>query len=336
MPSTTTMSQEIALVGGSLAVRQSKGAVTGNWEYYPLCNIISVVAPIAQIGFADRDPLTNQKAHRYGPDDMFRVVVEFDGRIQRLFDFDLAHVTNQAGWTLDAAGLQQAVDDINQWITECCCSVAPGLPGGGALEATQQQVLTAIRQHQDFELKLVKDEGNGDKIVCERVEYDEQTDTYSYSYTDVGGAAYVPVGPIVYLDPEAVLNLLLASIDATIGTDGVAHGAGQQGQRALGTDGTNDQQLATDVDGHLQIDVLSLPAGGTNNFNLLVASGVGNIPAGAKVGSVFNIGAAAGTLAGVSIAPGVRIPIPKVDNDDTYGVIAYDGTGTQLLIQYTT
>ena len=33
-----------------------------------------------------------------------------------LLRFKLSDVTNQAGWTLDAAGLIQAVDDLNTWI----------------------------------------------------------------------------------------------------------------------------------------------------------------------------------------------------------------------------
>jgi hypothetical protein len=86
--------------------------------------------------------------------------------------------------------------------------------GGGLLaqESTLQGVLQAIQDHQDFEMKLVRDTGNADKVVCEIAEYDESTDTYTYTYKDVGGAAYVPVGPLEYLDPSAVLNLILTEI----------------------------------------------------------------------------------------------------------------------------
>jgi hypothetical protein len=56
---------------------------------------------------------------------------------------------------------------------------------------------------------------------------------------------------------QTTLAALKANQDAVDGTDGVAHGAAQQGVRALGTDGTNDQQLLTDATGALQVDILS-------------------------------------------------------------------------------
>lgn len=42
--------------------------------------------------------------------------------------------------------------------------------------------------------------------------------------------------------------------------DNVAHGSSQPGIRALGTDGTNDQQISTDATGHVQVDVLTAPS----------------------------------------------------------------------------
>lgn len=90
---------------------------------------------------------------------------------------------------------------------------------GLATESTLQSVLTSIKAHQDFEIKLVRDTGNSDKVVCEVIEYDEETDTYSYSYKDVGGSPYTPTGPLEYLDPEAVLNLVLAELITLNSTD---------------------------------------------------------------------------------------------------------------------
>jgi len=76
--------------------------------------------------------------------------------------------------------------------------------------------------------------------------------------------------------------------------------------------------------------------GGAQTFNLVTATAPVVLPAGIKVGSVRNEGGANGVMAGQTILPGTTVPIPKVDNNDTYGVINVDGTGTSLLIQYTT
>jgi len=70
--------------------------------------------------------------------------------------------------------------------------------------------------------------------------------------------------------------------------------------------------------------------------NTLSANAVGVIPAGSMSGSVLNAGNAAGTWNGISIPAGVSIPWGAIGNRDTYGAIAYDGTGTTLIIEYTT
>jgi len=61
------------------------------------------------------------------------------------------------------------------------------------------------------------------------------------------------------------VDVLTTPADAT---DAAAHGASQIGFRAMGSDGTNDQQLAVDAAGQLQVDVLtgggaSVPSGPT-------------------------------------------------------------------------
>jgi hypothetical protein len=79
-------------------------------------------------------------------------------------------------------------------------------------------ILNATVAHQDMEILLVRDEGvspanpNGDLVVQQIREYDETTQTWSTSYTDVSGAPYIPVGPLEYLDPSAVLNLMLTEM----------------------------------------------------------------------------------------------------------------------------
>lgn len=100
------------------------------------------------------------------------------------------------------------------------------LPTGGATEAKQDDqitelqglnatstsILNAILNTQDIEILMVRDVGNGDQIVQQIREYDQDTNTWNTSLQDVSGAAYVAVGPLEYLDPSAVLNLMLTEL----------------------------------------------------------------------------------------------------------------------------
>jgi len=88
------------------------------------------------------------------------------------------------------------------------------IPAGIATETTLQAVLTALNQQQDFEPKLIIDQGNGDQVACQIIEFDEQTVTYNYIYKDVNGNPYVPVGPIKYINPEALLSLIQTELVA--------------------------------------------------------------------------------------------------------------------------
>jgi sulfur carrier protein ThiS len=83
---------------------------------------------------------------------------------------------------------------------------------GLATETTLLGVLSAVEDHQDFEIKLVRDTGDSDIVVLQRIEYDETAGTYSYSYFKADGSAHTAVGPLEYLDASAVLNLVLAEL----------------------------------------------------------------------------------------------------------------------------
>ena len=92
---------------------------------------------------------------------------------------------------------------------EVIAAVTASIPAGpGATEATLISVLNAIvAADQDIEILLVRDTGNSDEVVQQITNY--ETGTPVVSYKDVDGAVYVPVGPLEYLDPAAVLNLML-------------------------------------------------------------------------------------------------------------------------------
>lgn len=196
----------VAKVGATIEVLVANSVKPNISECYALTAIKSVVPTYnLNIGRNGIDTPTT-----YPFKDQLEITINFHNEhANPPINFDIQTVTNQAGWTHDVPGLTQAKTDICGWMT----SVAPGgAAGPSATEATLNAVLTAIQNHQDFEIKLVRDTGNGDKVVCERATYDEGTGTYSYSYVDVGGAAYVVVGPLEYLDPDATLNLLLTEL----------------------------------------------------------------------------------------------------------------------------
>ena len=118
--------------------------------------------------------------------------------------FDLEEISNQPGWTLNLAGVIQAVTDICGWIT-----TATGPTTGLATEATALNILNAIvASGQDIEVLLVRDTGDSDKVLQQITDYINNTTVYK----DVNGNIVVPVGPLEYLDPSAVLNLMLTQL----------------------------------------------------------------------------------------------------------------------------
>ena len=170
---------------------------------------------------------------------------------------------------------------------------------GVATEATQLDVLAAIDAMRDYEVRLVVD--NSDVTWLEVRYWDAQDGSlgapvyYPPGSTtpgtpDTGGSGLSYINPNTFLaqlvtnttgiNLETTQQLIKTAIDGIntstgvikggIGTEDVAHGASQTGMRAFGSDGTNDQQLKTDADGELQIDVLSsaLPTGAATEATL--------------------------------------------------------------------
>jgi hypothetical protein len=91
--------------------------------------------------------------------------------------------------------------------------------GGLATEATLISVLNAIvSSPQDVEILLVRDTGNANVVVQQITDY-SGGGAPVVTYKDVNGTAYVPVGPLEYLDPAAVMNLVLAELITLNATD---------------------------------------------------------------------------------------------------------------------
>lgn len=207
---------EISLSNGSLALEYNDSNHSSEpIQYYPVCSIKGIIATY-QPGFGTRDA-KNQRRNPYDFTDMLKVTIYLEGHAKDV-SFDIQQVTNQAGWTANLAGLKQAISDIKDWAAECgCCAETAVLLG--EVNANLISILNAIvASDQDIEVLLVRDTGAADVVVQQIIDY--TTGTPVYSYKDVDGNAYVPVGPLVYLDPSAVLNLILTQITTLAGNTG--------------------------------------------------------------------------------------------------------------------
>lgn len=315
--------KNISKVGSNIEILTINTVKPNAPECYSLAAIKSVVPTYTlNLGTSlqDRSPYPYQ--------DLYSITITFHNEHAiPSIKFDLEEIANQPGWTADFAGLNQAINDICVWMTQAS--------GGGvplATEATLQGVLQAIQNHQDFEMKLVRDTGNGDKVVCELAEYNETTDTYSYSYVDVGGAAYVPTGPLVYLDPSAVLNLVVAELQTLNAVDFATEATLSALSAYL-----QAYDFATEttlVSVQSDTSTLATPVTGLAVNGPLKATGVGTVTAGKRRVSIMNTGAAAADVNGGTnnLAPGESVTWSAEGLRDTLVAISYDGTGTELTI----
>lgn len=177
---------EIELSGASIRYRQYTTGGTAQWNYYPVAHI-KCIEPVQQIGFGTRDTTTNQRKNSTRQDDLLRITISFIDDTKPLI-FDIQNVMNQAGWTPDAAGVTQALTDINGWIVT---------GGGGAGDATEATLLNIYNEQ--FDNNNGSLQGSFELITS--FPYTVQADTYrSYSITTIGSVAAdgetVPSGTI--------------------------------------------------------------------------------------------------------------------------------------------
>lgn len=96
--------------------------------------------------------------------------------------------------------------------------ISDNTKGDSGLQNAITLLTQAVKDHQEFELKLVRDTGN-DQIVVQRNEYDEETGNWTLSYADATGAPYTLVGSPEYLDASTSINLLLSSFNSNAGNE---------------------------------------------------------------------------------------------------------------------
>lgn len=188
---------------------------------------------------------------------------------------------------------QSASDNLRIWqikfLEDMAAAVSPA--GGLATESTLISVLNAIiASDQDIEILLVRDTGNGNKVVQQITNY--ETGVPVVTYKDVNGADYIPVGPLEYLDPSAILNLILTQITV----------------------------VSTPV------------TGVTTSLDIITGAGAANVPAGKRTISFLNSGNNNANVNGSILKKGIGITYPELSNRDLYGSIPYDALTSELTI----
>ena len=224
---------------------------------------------------------------------------------------------------------------------------------GLAQESTLISVLNAIiTTQQDVEILLVRDTGNGDVVLQQITDY-SGGGAPVVTYKDVNGNVVVPVGPLEYLDPAAVLQLILAELQTLNTVDFATETTLGVVNTNLGTINTNVQlgnvvlsnlltTLATEatlLDVETAIDAVKLDTakltavtGVATSLLVVTGAGAASVAAGKRTVSFFNSGNADTTVNGATLARGVSITYPELANRDVYAAIPYNALTSELTI----
>jgi hypothetical protein len=110
---------------------------------------------------------------------------------------------------------------------------------------------------------------------------------------------------------------------------------------SLGNDNATPANLGSNFNFQLKVlkgfdKLITLLTGGgptptVRTPSVVRATGAGSIPAGSRAFTVYNAGNASGTLLGQTIKA-KEIMSFSTGNWDTFGIVAYDATGTELVI----
>jgi len=184
----------------------------------------------------------------------------------------------------------QLLDQIATSSGGGCCPTA-------ATEATLQQVLAAIQGGSLFFNNLVIDQGGaGCPGACPT--YSEVNVWngvgFTTTYYNANGGVVVPVGPLVYVNPQYVLNDMYLQLIA------------------------------------INTNTTTTPTVLTPTITRVTTSGT--ISAGKKSISVYNSGLANATVLTVTVKPGETYTWSTSLKGETLAAVAYDGTGTELVI----
>lgn len=217
-------------------------------------------------------------------------------------------------------------------VLELLSQIAVGTGGGGccptaateptlqtvAKDATLQAVLAAIQGGSLFFNNLVIDTGSpacATPAGCPT--YSEvrvwNGTTFVTTYYNADGNVVVPIGPLEYVNPQYVLNdILLQALAINNNTANTA----------------TNTFLTAGSTGVIEANT----TGVTRTPTMVRSSAAGTVTAGKRSVSIRNAGSGNGTVLGANLLPGEIVNFDAGSLKDTLGAIAYNGTGTDLLI----
>jgi hypothetical protein len=274
---------------------------------------------------------------------------------------------------LNTYGAKGANFDWQFAVVQLLGQIAAGSGGGGgcpcpsnAQESTLQQVLNALQNGQEFEQALVMDLGGaGCPGNCPTYIQVRVWDTVNHvfgppTYYNAAGAVVVPVGPLQFVNPQYVLESMLAQLTAINADLDVALSTrASEATLALLNSNTVLGNLTlnsinagipaalgqTTMANSMPVTIandqsavpISLPTGVSRTPSLVAVPAntpLTNTLAGRKQVSIRVTAGANGQIGGVPVPNGFTVTY-TAENNDTVGSISYQtGVGTTMIISY--
>jgi hypothetical protein len=165
--------------------------------------------------------------------------------------------------------------------------------------------------------------------------------SFTTTYYNASGTPVVPIPPLIYVNPQYVLNdiyLQTIALNATVtsidtkstsivtNTGTTATNTGTTATNT-GTTATNTGTTATNTG-----TIATNTTGVTITPTMVRSSTSGTITAGKRSVSFRNAGSANATVLGANLLPGETVNFDAGSLKDTLSAITYNGTGTDLLI----
>lgn len=214
---------------------------------------------------------------------------------------------------------------LNQQVLNGLQKIADNTDGSSALLIS---LLAAVKAHQEMEILLVRDTGDSNKIVAQIREYDEETATWlAPVYEVAGGGTHTVVGPLEYMDPSAVLNLLLTEIleQGTV-LDAMLLDTAALVAKDFATETTLASVLADTTVVATPETLLA------KNIQRVTVGGVNTVPAGKRRVSFYNADKPEALVDGVAIKRGEVFTFVADGLRDTLGSFTYNCLTSELVI----
>lgn len=251
-------------------------------------------------------------------------------------EFDLTKITNQSGWTNNAAGIQQAVADVSGWMSTSSGS------------ATLTSILASLQAGREFESRLVKDASS---VIWNEIRYmDTDTGTFTVEYRDAAGATGTPTGAVTFVDSTATLaSILTKNTEIEVTADAILakNTEIETSADAILAKNTEIETTANAIE-TLNTSILADTAAIDSAVNGSRTAGIARVTNSSHVGtlsgatnvysaSFYNAHASANaTVVGATLKPGETVNFDAGGNGCyfTASALTYDGSSGDLVVTY--